>query len=169
MSCFQEIVFFLNNRFCASALSESDLKSKDLRMDDNLGLSTLTHDLGWASASPDELVKDGGAVGCLAQNHGAVVAREQQLLEHVTLHGQHQAVGLDHLHLVRADGLHAQRDVAAVAQGQQGLHALHQAQGVVEHRGPAVQRQLLLQGCCGAISRRFLIRDTMIIISEPEK
>lgn len=98
---------------------------------------------------PDELVKDCRTVCCFPQHHGAVVARQQQLLEHVALHGEDQAVGLDHLHLVRVDGLHAQSDVAAVPHGQQALHTLHQVHGVVQHRGPGVQYHVLLQGCCG--------------------
>lgn len=96
-----------------------------------MGHLSPTDDHRCVSASPDELVKDSSTVGRLSQNHGAVVAGEQQLFKHVALHGEHQAVGLDHLHLVRVDGLHAEGDIAAVPHGQQRLQALHQAHGVI--------------------------------------
>ena len=105
------------------------------------------------SSVPDELVKDCRTLCCFPQHHGAAVARQQQLLEHVALHGEHQAVGLDHLHLVRVGGLHTQGDVAAVPHGQQALQTLHQAHGVVQHCGPGVQHHVLLQGCCGDVEQ----------------
>lgn len=91
--------------------------------------------LGGASsvpASPDKLVKHRGTVGALSQDQHAAVAAQQDLLKYRTLQGEHQGVGLDHLHLVRIGCLHPQRHVASIALNQKGLQTLHQDQGMAD-------------------------------------
>lgn len=83
-------------------------------------------------ASPDKLVKHRGTVGALSQDQHAAVAAQQDLLKYRTLQGEHQGVGLDHLHLVRIGCLHPQRHVASIALNQEGLQTLHQDQGVAD-------------------------------------
>lgn len=96
---------------------------------------------------PDELVKDGGAVPGLLQDHLALIT--QQLPEQLAVHPQQQAVGVEDADLVGARSPHPQDHVAGVALLQKLLQAPEQHLGVVDGGARCLPADIGSLGCRG--------------------